>query len=80
MEELKSQIRILEERLAKLEGRPSYEFSEELKDRVIKSTDTPTLTRTISLTGSAEDIVVPVNPTKTLTIAWKGTEYQVFVL
>ena len=74
MEELKAQIKILEERLAKLEGQMSYDDSEALKDRFFSILNT-SAEQTVALSGNAQNIEVPVS-SGTISLAYKGKIYK----
>lgn len=75
MEELQKQIKILEERLSKLEDQMSYDESEKLKDRFFEVLGVSN-TQNINLTGNVQTITVPNQPTGTLTLVYKGNRYK----
>ena len=75
MEELKRQIKILEDRVAKLEAPMSYDLSEGLKDRFFENRGASSTQELTTLAEGAK-FNVPKQPTGTLTLVYKGTRYH----
>ncbi len=77
VEELKQQVKDL---MAMLEvNTMPYELKEIIRNEVIKSEDSiQPLTREEIILGVPTSIYVPVNPTGTLVLKWRGKEYKIF--
>lgn len=83
-EELTKEVKTLKEQMAQLQAMLSivgmpYELKEIIRNEVIKQEDSiQAVTRDIGLSGEPENITVPVNPTGTLVLKWRGKEYKIF--
>jgi hypothetical protein len=76
-EVMKQQIADLQSALS-IAGMP-YELKEIIRNEVIKQEDsTQALTRTEIISDTPTSITVPVNPTGTLVLKWRGKEYKIF--
>ena len=73
MEDLQRQIDELKNQIEGL--KLDYPFTESIKDRFFSNTG-EALTTDIELTGEAETITIPAQPSGTLTINYKGKTFK----
>lgn len=82
--ELTKEVESLKQQVADLQAMLSivsmpYELKEIIRNEVIKQEDlTVAVTRTVIIGETPTSITVPVNPTGTLVLKWRGKEYKIF--
>jgi hypothetical protein len=82
--ELTKEVETLKEQVAELQAMLSivgmpYELKEIIRNEVIKQEDsTQAVTRTELISATPTSITIPVNPTGTLVLKWRGKEYKIF--
>jgi len=76
MDELRQQIRILEERLNRLESGMSYDLSESIKDRIFLPQIGEYGQESILTPPEGESFSVPAQPSGTIPVEYKGKIYK----
>ena len=76
MEELSQKIKILEDKISKLENGLSYSQSESIKDLIFLPNLGTYGTETTTVPVGGGDVTCPAQPSGTIPVEYKGTIYR----